>query len=356
MPQKNKILFLPKYPRLGASSRLRTYQYIPLWEDAGYQCTVAPFFNEQYLQERYGKERVSKRNVLNCYRQRWRILQTLEEYKLVVVEKELFPYLPFAWEKSSYHKKSRFIIDYDDAIFHNYDKHPWAWVRGILGTKIDKVMAVSEVVWAGNTYLAERSRRAGAKKVNLLPTVIDALRYPPNSGNNGKELLRIGWVGSPTTKRYLDGIRPALEDLAKKRPFTLNIIADGQDMDYSGNQESLVWSEAAEVDMIAALDIGIMPLEDSPWEQGKCAYKLIQYMACGLPVVASPVGMNKEVVNHGENGFLAKTKAEWAKYLEVLLEDAALRQKMGERGRKLVEEKYTLERNWEKIQEWMGMW
>ena len=110
-----------------------------------------------------------------------------------------------------------------------------------------------------------------------------------------------------------------------------------------GNLEVIAWSEDTEVDAIQSMDIGVMPLPDTPWARGKCGYKLIQYMACGLPVVASPVGVNKEILEHGVNGFLAESDAEWRTAIEALISDPDLRRRMGAAGRKKVENEYSLQ-------------
>lgn len=311
--------------------------------------TVSAFFNKQYLEEHYAKRPIDKSNVLSCYRRRWKILQNAADYDYIIIEKELFPFIPFALEKRAFKRGPQYIFDYDDAVFHNYDLHGNPLIRNLLKDKIDQLMAKANQLWLGNQYLAARAKKAGANNIMDLPTVIDLKKYKlgPTKGNS---IAKIGWIGSPTTLKYLENLKPVFEALKKQQDFTLNIIANGQGIGLSHLEETFKWSEEEEVKLIHQLDIGIMPLNDSPWEQGKCAYKLIQYMACGLPVVASPIGMNKEVVKHGENGFLASTPEEWIKYLSLLLSDPELRKKMGTAGRKLVEEKYTLDHNWHKIQ------
>ncbi|WP_215226799.1 glycosyltransferase family 4 protein [Echinicola shivajiensis] len=334
---------------MGASSRLRTFQYLPLWEAAGFDCTVSSFFNKQYLEEHYAKRPIAKRNVLACYQRRWKILQKAGDYEYIIIEKELFPYIPFALEKWAFKQGPQYIFDYDDAVFHNYDLHGNPWIRSLLKDKIDQLMARADRLWLGNEYLATRAQKAGAKNIMDLPTVIDLNKYSPIPLKENQN-LKIGWIGSPTTLKYLEKLKPVFEALKKEQSFTLNIIANGQGIGLNHFEETFQWSEEEEVKLIQQLDIGIMPLNDSPWEQGKCAYKLIQYMACGLPVIASPIGMNKEVVKHVENGFLASTSEEWIKYLSLLISDPELRRKMGTAGRKLVAEKYTLAHNWQKIQ------
>lgn len=374
-PSISNILFLPKYPRMGASSRLRTYQFLSLWRDAGVDRRVSPFFNEQYLNEIYTRRKPSILNLLGCYCRRMMILFTVKRYDFVWVEKELFPFTPAWMERLLSSLGVKLVLDYDDATFHNYDRSSRSWVRRLLPRKIDRVMQASHLVLAGNEYLASRARAAGAKRVALLPTVIDPERYVRKpfriplelqlkaSLNTGDDLFSgsktkrptIGWIGSPSTIKYLSMVSDALCELYRLKSFRFILINAGS-VRYQeflhlpeDNVQHLVWSEEEEITQLSKIDIGIMPLPDNPWERGKCAYKLIQYMACGIPVVASPVGMNREVVIHGKNGYLAESGQEWVKYLGDLLNSPELREEMGWEGRALVEGEYTLSRNFEKL-------
>ncbi|MBT0813052.1 glycosyltransferase family 4 protein [Litoribacter ruber] len=344
----NKVLLLPKYPRLGASSRVRSYQYIPLYESNGVEVTVSPFFNLPYLQSLYSHKRPGIGNVLFRYMTRLLVCLKVFKYDLVIIEKEVFPYFPAIVEKLFSKFGVRFVVDYDDAIFHNYDKHSSGVVVNMLGDKIDQVMKCASGVWVGNDYLAQRAKAAGSAKIMHLPTSVDISKYKLKDHQEGF-LPVIGWVGSPTTIKYLRAILPVLEQLRQQVPFKLMVIGQQCELNYSGELEIVDWQEDREGEQLLSLDIGLMPLPDSAWEQGKCSYKLIQYMAAGLPVVASPVGMNKKVVDHGTNGFLAQNDADWIKYLTLLIQDVTLRNQMGLEGRRLVEAEYTIERNWEKI-------
>ncbi|WP_439490126.1 glycosyltransferase family 4 protein [Algoriphagus sp.] len=343
---KQKILFLPKYPTLGASSRLRTYQFLPLWEQEGHQVRVSSFFNEKYLKRFYSKNNHHPLNVMGCYFRRLWVLLGAWRYDLIWIEKELFPFLPSYGEWILEKSGKGYVVDYDDAVFHNYDLHSSRLVRYWMGDKIDWVMRHSRQVLVGNAYLYTRAKAAGAKNIQLLPTVIDPKKYSLKTYRINK-LVRLGWIGSPTTDKYLRGLLPVLEKLADR--IQLVIINRGDGIGFSGTQELIAWSEETEVAAIQSLDIGIMPLENDKWEQGKCAYKLIQYLACGVPVVASPVGMNTEVVRDGENGFLASDLAEWEGQLLRLIEDPALREEMGRKGFKRVSAEYTLDKNFQKM-------
>jgi glycosyltransferase involved in cell wall biosynthesis len=188
----------------------------------------------------------------------------------------------------------------------------------------------------------------------VIPTVIDLKRYGEQQGTASKQLFqdsrpRIVWIGSPSTVRYLQLLSEPLQALAKRHAFVLRVIGGGT-VGIPGVQvESLPWSEDTEVKNISECAIGVMPLLDTSWERGKCGYKLIQYMACGLPVVASSVGVNMEIVRQGGNGFLADTPEEWCVALEKLLKEEGLRQSMGKAGRQLVEDFYCAQKTGPKI-------
>lgn len=338
-----KVLFLTRYGRLGASSRMRFLQFLPLFEQEGLKCTVAPLVDDAQLQARYQKGGYQLLGMLQAYWRRIRTLMQRDSIDVVWIEKEALPWLP-AWVERWLLRGVPYVLDYDDAIFHNYDQHSSAWVRRFFGHRIDRLMAGASLVIAGNAYLAKRARDAGAPRVEIVPTVIDLDRYAVKHALvPSGEPLRIVWIGSPSTVRYLTVLRVPLAVLSQKFSLKLRVIGGGA-IDLPGvDVEFVQWTEATEVASIQACDIGVMPLFDSPWERGKCGYKLIQYMACGLPVVASPVGVNGEIVCAGENGFLADTVNEWVDTLDRFLSDAALRQQMGKVGRRCVEAQYCIQ-------------
>ena len=339
-----KVLFLTKYARNGASSRYRTFQYLPWFEEAGIHCQVMPLFDEAYLIHRYQSGRGHASDVLRAFLRRLGALATARRFDLVVVEYELLPYFPALPERWLGLLGVPYVVDYDDALFHQYDQHKSRWVRHFLGEKIARVMRSAQLVTVGNSYLADYAKRAGAMRVEILPTVIDLERYPrafaarPPNGP-----FTIGWIGSPSTAKYLQAIAPALADVCAGGKGHVRLIGSGP-IDLPGVPvELLPWDETTEVSNMQQFDVGIMPLPDEPWARGKCGFKLIQYMACGLPVVASPVGVNSEIVEHGVNGFLATTPTNWIQALNALLLDLDLRRRMGQAGRQKVEQEYSLQ-------------
>lgn len=336
-----KILLLSRYDRLGASSRVRSLQYLSFLESRGWEVDVCPLFSDRYLQALYSAQpRWSQ--VIFGYLGRVRVLLRPKNYDLFWIEKELFPFMPAFVEYLFAKTSVPYVVDYDDALFHRYDKHRSRFIQSVFGRKIDIVMRHAASVVVGNEYLAERARDAGARRVEIIPTVVDLTRYQVVAPASHPQLV-VGWIGSPSTSHYLLTLENVFVSLVNK--FDVRFVAVGSSEEQLQGLpiETWHWSEKSEVQAIQSFDIGIMPLTDSPWERGKCGYKLIQYMACGVPVVASPVGVNGQIVDHGVNGFLAQELHEWEQALGRLLNDQELRRRMGSKGRERVESWYSLQ-------------
>jgi len=337
-----KILLLSRYGPNGASSRIRSYQYLPYLKAQGIDCVVAPLLDDDYIRSLYSRKAKPLFSIISSYIQRiWNILNS-RSFNLVWIEKEIFPWLPAWMEILLTHANIPYIVDYDDAIFHRYDLNPNKTVRILFRNKIKKVMQYSDFVIAGNKYLANYAIRAGAKRVEFIPTVIDLDRYSIKDNMNANE-FKVGWIGSPTTAKYLNLVRQALSQFAKEGNISFSFVGSGHIELGELPINISRWSEETEVSSIQDFDVGIMPIPDNPWERGKCGYKLIQYMACGKPVVASPVGANTEIVEHGVNGFLAETTKEWLDALKILRSRPELRKKMGTEGRKMVEKNFCIQ-------------
>lgn len=337
-----KILFLTRFGVQGASSRIRIVQYFPGFELTAIESVVSPLFDDAMLLQKYQLGGYGLLKLLAAYWRRVCALMGVHQFDLVWIEKEALPWFP-AWFERWLLRHVPYVLDFDDAIFHNYDLHRSAWVRRVYGWRIDRLMKDARLVIAGNRYLADRAVAAGARWIEVIPTVVDLARYAPKQIYSIAIKPRIVWIGSPSTVQYLLELAEPLGVLAKRQPFTLRVIGGGAITMLGVDVESLPWSADTEAAVIAECDVGIMPLRDTPWEQGKCAYKLIQYMACGLPTVASPIGANRDVVIEGETGFFADTTYAWVEKMEWLLGDAALRQRLGQAGRARVEAEYCLQ-------------
>lgn len=353
MIKPTKIIIFSKYDRLGASSRLRSFQYIPYLNELGYDITIKPLFSDQYLTELYAGRPISKLYVIKRYLKRIMQLFTLHSYSVVWIEKELFPYCPAVFEYLLAKFGIKYIVDLDDAIFHNYDLSENKAIRVFLGNKIDSVMKYSSTVTAGNSYIAKRAVNAGASVVKIIPTVIDDTRYTP-SINLTKKIV-IGWIGTPSTQKYIVEISNTLNSLCAKYDVKLCLIGASPSLAKNFPDADIVilpWSESSEVFDISKIDIGIMPLEDGSWEKGKCGYKLIQYMACGKPVIASNVGVNQEIINKSNSGFIINDISEWEKHLKHIITQKQLRIDLGDNARQSVIDNYSIKSQlpvWDKI-------
>lgn len=336
------ILALTRYPRQGASSRMRFLVYLAALKAAGLAVTVSPFFGEGYLPDLYAGRRINGLALLGAYGRRLRQLWQSRFYELVWIEKEALPWLP-AWAETFLTGGRPVILDYDDAWFRRYAAHGHPFVRSLLGRKLEELVSQADTTVVGNGYLSQWAGMAGARRVVELPTGVDIGRYQ-TAPFRPQGPLRIVWIGTPSTAEdYLSWLLPVLGTAIGEGWASLTVIGSQSPQLAAIGASFLPWSETEEAANLAACDVGIMPLTDSVWSRGKCAYKLIQYMAAGLPVVASPVGMNLEVVHPGINGFLATEPEQWLKALRTLADDPHLRRRLGLAGRHLVEERYSLE-------------
>jgi glycosyltransferase involved in cell wall biosynthesis len=337
-----KILLLTRYGYLGASSRYRTYQFIPYLKENGIEVVDAPLLNDKYLEDLYANIPRNWGRIIESYSKRLLYLIDASKYDLLWIEKELFPGWPAWFEKLLTFWRIPYVVDYDDAIFHNYDIHSNLLVKLCLGRKIDSVMRHATLVIAGNDYLMERAVKAGAKWVEKLPTVIDLQHYSvlPRPCS---DVFIIGWIGSPSTALYLQLIQPALAAVCADGRTRVVLVGTGNIELKNVPIEIRSWSNLTEVRDLQSFDVGIMPISDTPWERGKCGLKLIQYMGCGRPVVGSPVGVNKNIIQHEVNGFHASTNEDWVVALTKLRDDFQLRKTMGDLGRAMVEKQYSLQ-------------
>jgi glycosyltransferase involved in cell wall biosynthesis len=336
------LLVLSRYGSLGASSRVRSYQYLDSLRDAGLTVDVQPMFDDAYVAARNRSEAAPRiASVARAYWTRLRSLRAISRARAIWVEYELLPWLPFVAERWLYASGRPVIVDYDDAIFHRYDRHPFAPVRRMLGGKIGRIMASATALIVGNEYLAERARESGASRIHVLPSVVDLARYRQRTSFSVDEFV-VGWVGSRSTTPFLKSIGCILGHIAG--PLRLRLVnVGGAHCTIPGVRvDNYAWSEDSEIERMLEFDVGVMPLTDEPWTRGKCGYKLIQYMGCGLPTIASPVGVNAQIVDHGTTGFLASSAHEWEHAFRALAHSPRLRAEMGQQGYERVARRYSL--------------
>ena len=337
-----RVLLLCRYGPMAAATRHRFLQYLPFLTEQGFDIQVETLLDDDYLQGLYTQRSLSRTRIARSYVKRLWLLRKSRQFDLIWTHIEALPFVPGWLESMLMPSGVPYVVDYDDAMFHRYDHHPSAVVRTLLGQKIDRVMREAALVVAGNEYIASRAREAGAKRLEMLPTVVDLDRYPVVPANDS-EVFTIGWIGSPASAIGLQVVRPALTRFTRMHRTRVVTVGSGNVELGDVPLEIKPWSESTEVEEIQRFDVGIMPLRDEPFERGKNGFKLIQYMACARPVIGSPVGVNQEIINEGENGYWASTTDEWIHALTLLRGDRELRRRQGNAGRRLVEARYSLQ-------------
>ena len=342
-PTEIKIAAFTKYDREAASTRQRVLQYLPYLECAGIHVEVHPLLDDAYVRAIAAGTAASRTTIAAAYVRRFRQLLAPQSADLIWIYAELFPWLPASAERLAFRSGKPIVYDFDDAFFHPYDDHQSPLVRRALGGKLEPLMRGAAAVCAGNEYLKDYADRAGAKAI-VLPTVVDIEAYVPATARPARPLT-IGWIGSPTTWAFVRPLLPLLAELCRDRGVAFTAVGAGAAaaVDRFGGLTFVPWTEASEIASVQAMDIGIMPLPDEPWARGKSGYKLVQYMACGLPVVASPVGVNASIVEDGVSGLLATDPGQWRTALSRLIDDADLRAAMGKAGRCRAVEAYSLQ-------------
>ena len=275
-------------------------------------------------------------------------------YDNVVINREAFPpgiiFFEFLVKKIL---RKKIIYDFDDAIWLpviSEGNKKFAFLKSY--SKFSKIIKLSDVVIAGNEYLAGYARQFN-NNVHIIPSCIDLdLNIPVQKKKQKGDKVCIGWSGSETTLIHLLILKDVLVALQKKygdRVY-LKVISSRNDFKIPGViVKSVKWQKETEADELSEFDIGIMPLPDNDWSKGKCSMKGIQYMGLAIPAVMSNIGMNKEVIVHNINGMLAATESDWIYALSLLIENEELRKQLGEAGRQTVEKKYS-------IQAWKDKW
>jgi hypothetical protein len=339
-----RVLALTKYGTLAASTRQRFLQYEPHLRAAGIELHVSPLLDNDYLAPLLRGHETSLPPILRGYWQRFLQLWNARQYDLLWVHCEYFPYLPGWVEIASSKLGGKPIVyDYDDAIFHIYDRNRSPLIRTMLAGKLEPLLRRVSACLCGNAYLRDYAAQFCDDCI-ILPTVVDTDAYRPAARKSGAQPIVIGWIGSPSTWENVQPLLPLLEQVCREQGTIVRAIGAGSaaKADMFPGLELIEWNESSEARDLAGLDIGIMPLLDLPFQRGKSGYKLIQYMACGLPVIASPIGVNEEIVRDGSNGFLADDLEQWRSALLRLIEDSELRETLGRAGREIAEHDYSL--------------
>ncbi len=301
------------------SSRYRVLQYLPYLKEEGIEPVV--------------------KDLQGGRAKKWGTLWGARRFSMVFVQKLLLRPLERVIIRSG---SPRMVFDFDDAIIYR-DSAKGAGLSAGRLRRFRKTVRSSDLVIAGNAYLRGLAE-AEAARVITIPTPIDMQRYT-EKGHSDPHKVSIGWIGGQGTLFYLEGLEPVLKEVCRRvEGVGVKVVSNAFPKWTGVPLECKEWSYEEEIADLHSFDIGIMPLTDDPWSRGKCGFKLLQYMAVGLPVVCSPVGVNGEIVEDGHNGLLARDPQQWATCLELLARDSEMRRRLGESARKTVMERYSLDR------------
>jgi glycosyltransferase involved in cell wall biosynthesis len=322
-----RILFLTIGSERTPSTRFRVKQYFTLLEQAGVEFRHQP--------------------IPHATLKRFRLLREIRWAEIIFLQKKLFS-MPELWILRRFSRP--IIFDMDDVIFHEHPLYADT-ARGIRRIRQQKKrflahLLAAKIIITGNQNLAHDVAELGFRSV-ILPTPVDTDRFVPGPADaihdSFTDRLVVGWIGTARNLYYLDLVREPLQRLMERFPnLEIRLVSDGVKTLDGLRIENRPWSESGEVNQLQQFDLGIMPLTDDIYSRGKCGFKLLQYMSVGIPTVASPVGVNSLIIEHGVDGFLAESESDWESCLSKLIESPELRRAMSAKSRRKVVEHYSV--------------
>lgn len=344
---KKKVLIITNHRKdRSPGQRFRFEQYLDFLTSNGYEIDFSNLFNEDDDQKLYSKGSIIDKFLIyrKCVKVRKENLKRINDYDIIFIFREALMTGSIRFEKDFSKSKAKLIYDFDDAI----------WIPNVSDankrleflkdySKTGKIIELCDMVFAGNKYLADYASNFN-NIVKIVPTTIDTDEYIKQSVVKNEKIC-IGWSGSKTTIQHFEYAIPFLREIKNKfgNQVEFKVIGDANYVNEELSINGLAWNKQSEIQDLCSFDIGIMPLPDDEWANGKCGLKGLQYMALEIPTIMSPVGVNVEIIQDGENGFLASNEKEWIEKLTFLIESKELRNKIGKSGRQTVFKKYSVE-------------
>ena len=342
------ILFWVPYPKQQApSQRYRVELFLRYLEAEGIRYKIVPFMDESTWKVLYQGGSLSRKlgGVMKGYFRRFSSLFTeVHRYDYVFIHREAAPLGPpiLEWILARVLRR-KYIYDFDDAIWIPNTSEENRVIAGFKAFwKVKYLCRWAYKIAAGNEFLREYAARFNDQAI-YMPTCVDTVYQHHLVKVHQEHQVVVGWTGRHSTLFYLDEILPVLQRLQERVAFAFVVIADKDPRLPLRNYRFVRWNEATEVQDLINIDIGVMPLKADAWSEGKCGFKLIQYLSLGIPAVASPVGVNEEIVLHGQTGFIAGNHDEWEGSLARLISDFSLRKQMGDRGRRHIVDNYSVD-------------
>jgi glycosyltransferase involved in cell wall biosynthesis len=323
-----KITYYSKYSAIGPSSRYRAFQYADLFRSSGFDFRISELFDDHYFDilRTSGAARNLKKIPYTLARFSLRKKQLkADSSDLAVIEQQLFPYLPFVIEQK--YLPERFIVEFDDAIYLTHPK------------KLPRILAAADAIIAGNETLADFARPLN-QNVHVVPTALNTSVFRPATKRARNKVI-VGWSGLEYNFPYLKLIAPVLRRIVEQYSVEVMILSGSAPIGLEFPFRFEQWNPEREVEQLNQFDIGLMPLKMDDWCKGKCGFKLLQYMSLEIPSIATPVGVNQQIIQHRINGFLAHEIIDWESCLSELVTNAALRENVGKAARATVMEQYS---------------
>jgi len=336
MVSRPRILFLTLYPASVASPRYRVLQFIPFLEASGFDCTVSSALTQtEYDTFKRPGIRAARYHFAEA-RNRVQQIVTASKYDAVFVQKAVMSAYVRGMVGLLRQYAPVLIVDIDDAI-HLRPPHPLRGMARLIedSRQAEKLIGAADLVLAGNNWLRDAAAQWSNRAV-IFPTVVDADRYRPK--REAESSFRLGWIGGPSTFDYVSDLREAIEPIAEETFF---VGVAPEQVPWAG-ADVQPWIEQDEVSAIQSFSVGIMPLRKDDWCLGKCGLKALQYMACGVPCIATPWGAAREIIEHNVTGLLADTPDEWRAAIDQL-RDPQERCRIGDAARGTVEAHYSLQ-------------
>jgi glycosyltransferase involved in cell wall biosynthesis len=346
-----KILFIVPYPKGQApSQRFRFEQYLDVLKERGISFEMKSFLDEASFKILYknGHHAEKLLAVVKGFIKRFLLLFSVPACDLVFIHREAAPIGPpiVEWIIAKVLRK-KIIYDFDDAIWLPNTSDVNRIASGIKWhSKVSSICAYAYRVSCGNEYLHEYAGRYN-KDARLNPTTIDTVNLHNTLKEQHSEKLVIGWTGTHSTIKYLDKLIPVIQKLETSFDFEFLVISNKNPEMPLRSFRYLEWKKDSEIQDLLKMNIGVMPLEEDAWSQGKCGFKALQYMALGIPALVSPVGVNNVIVDNGINGFICNGKQDWYEKLELLLKNEDKRIQLGKAAREKIVQKFSVHSNTE---------
>jgi glycosyltransferase involved in cell wall biosynthesis len=351
LSQLRLLALVPYALGVAPSQRYRLEQWAPTLAERGIALAFSPFADPELTALLQHPSQILRKVRLTtaAFMRRFREMARLPDHDLLVVHRAACLAGPPWFEAHARSRGRPLIYDFDDAIFRLHSaaaNRSFAWLKA--PRKTATLCRVADHVVVGNEFLAAYARVLN-DRVTIIPSSVDTERCRPLARPPNRRVV-VGWIGSSTSQTYLEAAAPTLREVLAACPVELRVVSNRRPSLPGLDLTWRPWSGESEAQEIAAFDVGIMPMPDDDWARGKCAFKALQYMAMGVSTVASSVGANKEVIEHGHNGFLAASTRDWVECISRLADNADLRRAVGHAGRRTVEERYSMRQSAEKFE------